>query len=44
MSIDAGVQEHLTEHYDKDLYPLLFEDGKISSPVFACCEERGPVF
>lgn len=40
MPIDPGVQAHVAEHYDKDIYKILFEDGKETSPLLACCEVK----
>ncbi|MBA2560637.1 MAG: hypothetical protein H0V07_12285 [Propionibacteriales bacterium] len=40
MAIDPGVLTQITEHYDKDLYQILFEDGKETSPLLACCEVK----
>lgn len=40
MAIDAGVLTQIRDHYDSDIYKILFEDGKVSSPLFACCEAK----
>jgi hypothetical protein len=40
MSIDSGVLTQIRDHYDSDLYKILFEDGKVSSPLLACCEAK----
>src|SRR5688572_4643482 len=38
MAIDSGVLTQLKEHYTDDIIPIMFEDGKDSSPLLAMCE------
>jgi hypothetical protein len=40
MAIDAGVLTQIKEHYANDIYKILFEDGKTTSPVLAMCEAK----
>lgn len=40
MAIDSGVLTQIKDHYDSDIYKILFEDGKVASPLFACCEAK----
>ena len=40
MSIDAGVLTQIREHYDSEIYKILFEDGKVTSPLLALCEAK----
>lgn len=40
MSINAGVLTQIKDHYDQDIYKILFEDGKVTSPILACCEAK----
>jgi hypothetical protein len=40
MAIDTGVQSQIQEHYDSDIYKILFEDGKLTSPLLAMAEVK----
>ncbi len=40
MAIDTGVLTQIKEHYDQDIYRILFETGKVTSPLFAMCEAK----
>jgi len=40
MAISTEVSNHLQEHYDQDIHKILFEDGKITSPVLASAEAK----
>jgi len=40
MALDTGVLTQLKDHYDKDIYKILFEDGKKTTPLLAMCEAK----
>lgn len=40
MAIDSGVLTQIRDHYDQDIYKILFEDGKTTSPLLAMCEAK----
>jgi hypothetical protein len=40
MAIDSGVNTQIKEHYDSDIYKIIFEPDQVTSPLFAMCEAK----